>query len=360
MAILAVIGFHAIERPTGGFLGVHVFFVLSGFLITTLLLEEWDGRGSISLRHFYRRRALRLLPALGLALVGFALVATFLISTGRADQALTTNSALKGVLFGVFYGSNVAQATGLVLPGSIGHLWSLATEEQFYLLWPIALVVALRLGASRKAIGTLLVTLISILAAHRSEMALRGLPQSRIYFGPDGSFDLLLIGCLAGLLLRSTGTRIERTRHVMRLVWLPAVVLVAASLLVAQIGDIMVYEFLMPAFGAAVACLLLSIVLVDRSPLARVLRLRPLVYTGKISYGLYLWHQIVLAGGLLPFSMGFYPRAALGVALTFAIASASYRYVEQPFLRLKRRDRLELEALPQPSNRGPTPLSVAS
>lgn len=351
MAILAVVGFHSIQRPTGGFLGVHIFFVLSGFLITTLLLEEWNKRGAISLRHFYRRRALRLLPALGLAVAGFAIVASFLIATGRADRYLTVHAAVKGALFGLFYISNVAQAAGTILPGSIGHLWSLATEEQFYLLWPICLILMLRAGLSRRAVGLGLAGAVVVLAAHRLEMAVRGVPQSRMYFGPDGSFDLLFIGCLAGVLFASAeATTIARAKRVVRFAWPPALVVVGVSLLVAQIGDLFVYEGLLLLFGVAVACLLLSIVLIEDSPLARLLGIRPLVYLGRISYGVYLWHQIILAGGLIPFSIGFYQRAAVGIALTLAVASASYRFVEQPFLRRKRRDQVELEgSVPMPA-----------
>lgn len=347
MAILSVVGFHTIERPTGGFLGVHIFFVLSGFLITTLLLEEWDARGSISLRHFYRRRALRLLPALSLALVGFAVVATFVIATSRAVTGLTTTSAVKGALLGVFYVSNIAQAAGTFVPGSIGHLWSLATEEQFYLLWPICLVIALRSGVSRRVVGGALAAAVVVLAAHRLEMTLRGVPQPRIYFGPDGSFDLLLVGCLAGVVVTSAGpSALARIRPACQRLWLPAAAVVAASLLIAQIFDRSVYEFVLPLFGVAVACLLLSLVLVEDSLLGRALSLRPLVYVGKISYGVYLWHQIVLGSGLLPRSLGFYPHAAVGIALTMGIAAASYRYVEQPFLRRKRRERVAPETSP--------------
>jgi len=350
VAIASVLGFHAVEHPSGGFLGVHVFFVLSGFLITTLLLEEWNTKGSISLRHFYRRRALRLLPALAFALVGFAVVATFLIATGRADKFLTAGSAIKGALFGAFYISNVAQAAGTTLPGSIGHLWSLATEEQFYVLWPIALVVALRAGASRRALGMGLVGAIAVLAGHRLEMALRGVPQQRMYFGPDGSFDLLLVGCLAGVVLTSAdaATR-ERLARILRIVWIPAAGVCAALLLRSHIWDRSVYEGLLLVFGIAVACLLLTVVLDERSLPARVLGFGPLVYLGKISYGVYLWHQIVLAGGLIPFSIGFYVRGGIGIALSLAIASVSYRFVERPFLQRKRRDRIEVEQAPVPA-----------
>lgn len=350
VAIASVVGFHSIEHPIGGFLGVDIFFVLSGFLITTLLLEEWNTRGAISLRFFYRRRALRLLPALGLALVGFTIVATYLIATGRADRFLTVGSAIKGAVFGVFYISNIAQAAGTALPGSIGHLWSLATEEQFYVLWPIALVIALRAGVSRRVLGAGLVGAITVLAGHRLEMAVRGVPQERMYFGPDGTFDVLLVGCLAGVVLTSADDSARaRLASILRIVWVPAAGVCAVMLLHSHIWDRSVYEGLLLVFGIAVACLLLHVVLNERSLLTRTLSFGPFVYVGKISYGVYLWHQIVLAGGLIPFSIGFYLRGVLGTAVTLGIASVSYSFVEQPFLRRKHRDRVELEQAPVPA-----------
>jgi peptidoglycan/LPS O-acetylase OafA/YrhL len=343
IAIVSVLGFHAIQRPTGGFLGVHIFFVLSGFLITTLLLEEWNARGSISLAHFYFRRALRLLPALAVALVGFATITMILLETGRAPANLTAHGAEKGALLGVLYVSNIAQAAGTTVPGSIGHLWSLATEEQFYLLWPISLVAVLRAGLSRRTIGIGLAGLIAIVALHRLEMSLRGIPQRRMYFGPDGSFDLLLVGCLAGVFLTSAGPAgLATMRRLCRIAWLPAAVTVGTALLIAQIFDQSLYDGLLLVFGLAVAVLLLHLVLDEDCLLGRLLSLRPLVYIGQISYGIYLWHQIIFA---LPLGQG-YPAAALGVSITVVVASASYRFVEKPFLRRKHRDREQVVTAP--------------
>jgi len=348
VAILSVLGFHVIGRPSGGFLGVHVFFVLSGFLITSLLLEEWDARSGISLRHFYYRRALRLLPGLAVAMTGFGIIAATLLAVGRAPQTLTARGAEKGVLLGILYVSNIAQAAGTSLPGSIGHLWSLATEEQFYVLWPVCLVAALRVGLSRRAIGLGLVILIAALAAHRLEMTVRGVPQQRIYFGPDGSFDLLLVGCLAAVVLTSAGgDALATVRRVCRWAWIPAAAVVAAAFLVAESTDRAVYEWLLLLFGIAVALLLLELVLAERSLLGKVLSLGPLVYLERISYGIYLWHQIINGVPLnVSFAAG-YARFALVTAITIAIAGVSYHLVERPFLRRKRRDREPLLGVPE-------------
>ena len=126
----------------GGALGVDMFFVLSGFLITTLLLQEWDADGAVSLRSFYVRRALRLLPALG----AYVAVVLGMVVFGAASGLLGRHAldvALTGAFGTVFYLSNFLKAAGLDL-GLFTHMWSLAEEEQFYLLWPIALVLCLR------------------------------------------------------------------------------------------------------------------------------------------------------------------------------------------------------------------------
>jgi peptidoglycan/LPS O-acetylase OafA/YrhL len=126
VAIALVVLWHAFHVPAGGFLGVHVFFVLSGFLITALLLQEWHGTGSISLRHFYFRRALRLFPALAAMLLAYTAIQV--ARELARPSALDLSTALKGVLYSAFYVSNVVQASGVVLGVPISHLWSLATE----------------------------------------------------------------------------------------------------------------------------------------------------------------------------------------------------------------------------------------
>jgi peptidoglycan/LPS O-acetylase OafA/YrhL len=359
VAILAVVAFHAIGRPTGGFLGVDIFFVLSGFLITTLLLEEWETRKTISLGHFYLRRALRLLPALVVAVVAFGLLTLLAAALGRQPGHETLGNAGEGMLFGLLYVSNIVQAAGIYLPGGIGHLWSLATEEQFYLLWPPCLYAALRLGASRRLLSLGLAALVAALALHRTGLTLMGAPQRRLYYAPDASFDLILVGCLAAILFTSkNGAALLRVRRTFTALSLPVAAAVAAAMLSVTYFDRWLYAgFLLP-FAIAVALLLLAVALDEGSYLGRFLMLRPMVYVGKISYALYLWHQVVLGSGLLP-SNG-YAEAALGVPLSFAAAAASYRFVERPFLRLKRRDRERIEeraSEPTPAER-PVPATA--
>jgi peptidoglycan/LPS O-acetylase OafA/YrhL len=340
VAILLVIAWHAYDKPSGGFLGVDLFFVLSGFLITTLLIQEWQLRGSISLPHFYFRRALRLLPALVVVVACYVLLNLVQYIGGNVQDASSLREALEGALFGLLYVSNIVQASGHLLPGGIGHLWSLATEEQFYLLWPLALYGALRFGARSRGLALGLGGVIALLFVHRLELVLRGAPQQRLYFGPDNTFDVILIGSLAGIWF-SFGLPKGLTQRSVRRVggWL-ALFVISTMVAFSTLWQRPLYGGLLSLFAVATALVLLSIVLESDSWIARMLSSRPLVFVGRISYGLYLWHAVML------FGFGYLPHAAK-ISLAFLLATASYYGIERFFLRRKRRDRAEIERSPE-------------
>jgi peptidoglycan/LPS O-acetylase OafA/YrhL len=338
LAILPVVVFHAFEWPDGGVLGVHIFFVLSGFLITTLLLQEWNRTGSISLPHFYLRRALRLFPALAVMLAAYVAVqvARELVIE---PEALDLRAALEGVLYSVFYVSNVVQASGTVLAVPLVPLWSLATEEQFYLLWPFLLVLALRLRSRPRALEALLIGAIVLIVAHRVRLSLSDASVERLYFAPDTSFDTILIGCLFAVWFVSGRVpRPLRSASVLRWAWLPAAAFVVATIFAtSNRSPAMYWGFLLP-FSLAVALVVLTVVADRSSAPARLLALPPLVFLGRISYSLYLWHLLVIYFGQ---RVGIHE--SVGVVLAVVAATASYYLVERPFLRIKRRDRAEVE-----------------
>ena len=180
----------------GGFFGVDVFFVLSGFLITSLLVQEWEREGSISLKDFYIRRVLRLMPAvftLILVIGGFALI---FLDKRRAIETY------QGIWLTLSYASNWLYAFDYFSANNpLGITWSLAIEEQFYLTWPLLLSLALRFKLGRRWILYILALSIAIISLHRKILVEQGANILRLYYASDTRADTLLIGCLVGLLV---------------------------------------------------------------------------------------------------------------------------------------------------------------
>jgi peptidoglycan/LPS O-acetylase OafA/YrhL len=174
---------------------VDVFFVLSGFLITSVLLQEWSKRETINLRNFYARRALRLLP--GLAVLLFCLA---VYSYNMPYFPAAAVEIRREIVFTFFYVTNWALAFGAMPAlGLLGHAWTLAIEEQFYLLWPMLLLSMLRAGFSRRAVAWATAAGILASALLRLWMWERGATADRLFFGFDTRCDTLLFGCLAGI-----------------------------------------------------------------------------------------------------------------------------------------------------------------
>jgi peptidoglycan/LPS O-acetylase OafA/YrhL len=289
----------------GGFLGVDIFFVLSGFLITTLLLEEWARDRAVSLRAFYVRRARRLLPALLALLAILGAVAAAYASSGASVAPILTSIAAS-----LFYAANIWRAAGHELIAPLTPMWSLAEEEQFYLLWPPLLVLLLRRRVSlgRLAAGVAVTAFAAMLwRAHLG-------PGARSYFAPDTRCDPLLIGCLLAIV-----------RHRMPRIPMP-VAAVAGAALAADVAVSSISGGFVNLFGfplAEISTAVLIAAALKGSPVPRLLRFRPLVRLGVISYSLYVWQGFVFAlvGGLP------------GVAVAVLVAMVSYRYIEQPFKR---------------------------
>ncbi len=331
VAILLVMLVHLHEWPRGGFLGVDVFFTLSGFLITTLLLEEWQARGMISLRHFYARRALRLFPAVVVLLVAYG---AFALASGGPYLG----TRLAGVAYGATYSANWPQAFGLPFPEQeIGFLWTLAIEEQYYLLWPGLLLLGL--GVARLSPRGLLPAISCLVLAvwvWRAVLAEAG-EGRRVYFGTDTRLDQILLGAaLAAWFVRRPAS--AKGSWALRLAGWAGVAYLAWRLF-----DSIYFRWWYPTVGIAsiglASVAVLGCVVTRSSPtLGWVLRRRSLRWVGALSYSLYLWHvpairavdRTVLADVTLV-------KILAGVALSFLLAAASYRFVEQPFLRRRRK-----------------------
>ena len=328
VAILMIVAFHATRERyvPGGFVGVDVFFVLSGFLITALLLEEWEIAGRISLRRFYVRRALRLFPALGLFLL--ACLAIY----ARVDGGLQTLMG-RFLLATTFYVANIVQAGGTQLYWA--HTWSLSAEEQFYVVWPALLILMLRSRAPRPLVAGVTAGLFVVASALRVVLwhgPYAGDVGAALY-SPFTHADGLLLGCLLGQLYAwDLLPRGEGWRRVVVVAAGVSVVLLVVVLATVHPAAHWLYEGGYSLVVLASGAILLA-ALDDRAALpARALAWRPLTYTGEISYALYLWNPLFLFN---------YPGTAfnpvVGVMLAYAVSAASFRFVETPALRLKSR-----------------------
>ncbi|WP_251856714.1 acyltransferase family protein [Herbiconiux sp. L3-i23] len=342
LAVGAVVLFHVAPAALpGGYLGVDVFFVISGFLITTLLMRERDGDG-IRLGRFLLRRARRLLPALAVVVIGCAALAAVI----GGDVLVGIGAELLGAL--TFSSNWVAVAQGddyfaAAAPQLLRNLWSLGVEEQYYLLWPILLAVVCLLRPPARR-GTVVLAAAALSALAMALLALLSGP-ARAYYGTDTHvFGLLAGSALAlGVLPAGgigVGTAVERLRGAAGH-WIGGaalVGLVAAAFLLDE-------HSLTPYLGglAIVAALATTVVWAATAPgswLGRVLDMRPLRYLGERSYGIYLWHWplLVLVGAIVP-TWRQDPAASwlvplLVVGLTLLLAALSYRFLEQPVRRL--------------------------
>ena len=314
--------------PKGGFLGVDVFFVLSGFLITSILLREQSTTGRVRFGAFYRRRALRLLPAL------FAFLAVHVIYASIIHvQAAVERSSIIAAMF-YYYNWKLVYSFPVVRP-ELTHLWSLSIEEQFYFVWPVALIFLLGL---RRRLSTLVVALsVSILALAVWRMLLaRHMSPALVYFRTDAQADALLVGALtAHLWVRG---KVPWKRFLAPAAWV-ALAFMTVCIFRLEGDHQFLYNGGFTLIAVAVAIMLLAILETPWLP-ARALNTRPLRAIGRVSYGLYLWH--VLAFSIVVDHTRTAPvavRILLALAITAAVTAASWYLVERPFLRLK--DRLD-------------------
>lgn len=339
LAIAAVLVFHL--RPTaltGGFLGVDVFFVVSGFLITTLLLREMATRGRLDLPKFWVRRARRLLPALVLVVVTSVSVSLLigedlLVGIGRQSLGALTFSSN---WIEIAAGSSYFAATS---PQLFANFWSLAVEEQFYLLWPIlfALVLALLPSPRRRAGVAAGVAVLS--AVGMALLAQPGEDATRVYYGTDTHAFGLLLGIALAFL--SSGDSVLGSSAWRRAApWAGTGALAGLIVLMAVLNENHVITFRGGLFlGSLLTAVLIASLLPGQSPLVRLLELRPVTWLGQRSYGIYLWHWPVLlvVTALLPpaavDSPGDWAVRVLALALTLAVSAASYRHLEMPVRR---------------------------
>lgn len=320
LAVLAVLGFHATSILPGGWLGVDVFFVLSGYLITSILMAERERTGRIDLRRFYIRRALRLGPALVLTVV---LCVPILAMFPGAETSFEPWQIIVGVLA---YVGNWMQLLHPVSLGPLTHTWSLAIEEQFYLVWPLLLIAGLAAFRSRRKLATMTACAVLVLALLRA--GLSGFHElAGLWFATTSRADALLIGAIVAFL---APTLARRTAS-----WIfcgSGALLAVACLMHGEFSSFMMLG------GLTVIAILASAFLASSAftPLGRFLEWKPLRAIGQVSYGIYLYHYPVFfianhAGltGVTAYTVKF--------GLTAVLVLASWFLVERPVLGLKKR-----------------------
>ncbi len=340
LAILMVVGLHVgyILRANGksylpgGFLGVDVFFVLSGYLITALLLKERSETGGNSFRKFYARRACRLLPALAAVLLVHLLYAL--------QQGLSLRRELEALASIAFYVSNLTQSAHHYMPAELSHTWSLAVEEQFYFVWPAAFVLLMAWLAHRRNRETQLLPWL-FGAAIAATVAIRiivwrsnGFPAA--YMLPFCRADALLVGCGLAFWRRhgNAGRKVTTAAG-----WAGLIGLLCLAFFWSETSSAMYYGGF--TVVAVLSAAVINAVLERGRGLAEVFSVRPLVAIGRVSYGLYLWH-ILLIALLVQHTAGHVwwgpkKKAAVGLALSAVATVVSWFLIERPVLRLKDR-----------------------
>jgi len=359
LAVVVVVLFHA-GHLTGGYLGVDLFFVLSGYLITSLLLVEGTASGTLGLARFWGRRARRLLPALGVLVVGVAAYAAFVAEPEELHRIRWDGIAT------MLYVANWREIFGgsdywalFTAPSPLAHTWSLAIEEQFYVVWPLVVVGVLwwvgrrrsradagepeGAEAAGRSLGRNMLVLCAVLAA--VALGSQAWWQSvagwnRVYFGTDTRAFALLCG--AGLasftawrgsraVVPPAPTATRRRRGVLEAVGCAGAVFLAAAFVFMSGSSTFAHHGGLASCSVAGAAVIAAVSHPRPGLLARALSFRPLVGIGLISYGVYLYHwPIAVWLSSERVGMSGWPLLALQSAVTLAVAVVSYRFVEQP------------------------------
>lgn len=347
IAVALVLVYHLFPALLpGGFLGVDVFFTISGFLITSLLLRELEQHGKIRLISFWRRRARRLLPALALVL----LVCTSLALLVGGDLLFGIGSQVAGAAFFVsnwLYIANGADYFARDTPELFRNTWSLSIEEQFYILLPLLLLALWRLrGRATQALPLIVLALAS--ASLMVSLSIDGVDPTRIYFGSDTHTFGLFLGAAAAVLLHSTtkgatAAVLPRPGPLLQIV--AAVVAIAGFSTLIWLSLTLVEgspTSFQGGFQLATVASLAIIVAVTRPRIwvGHALDVQPLRWVGERSYGIYLWHWpllLIIAGTDGPWrstSAEPWVVGCLTLITTLGISALSYRFVEQPVRRL--------------------------
>jgi peptidoglycan/LPS O-acetylase OafA/YrhL len=306
----------------GGFIALDVFFVLSGFLITSLLVEERAKRGRVSMRGFYRRRALRLFPVLWTVMV-VQLIYTLIVHDPLGKE-------LKGLAAIALYFGNFSWKFHAVIPDTLGQAWSLAVEEQFYLVWPALLVLLLHFRNRRLTISVM-VALMGVAVVSRFLLFNAGVNWLLVYVQTETRLDALMMGSLLAYLLHN-GYRLPR--HTTAYGWVAAAFLIVV-VVTSHREDAWLFDGGFTLVAVAAAFVICAILDSDRG-MGRMLAWAPVQLLGRMSYSIYLWHVLIFLALIRawPASSGV-DRVVVAFTLTAIVSTLSHYLVEKPFLRRK-------------------------
>jgi len=338
LAVLAVLAYHSgLSWARGGFLGVDAFFVLSGYLITSLLLAEWRSSGSIGLLAFWARRARRLLPALFLMLLGVVFYAVVFAHPTELDKIRGDALATIGYVANwrpIFLGQSYFDQ--FTMPSPLRHTWSLGIEEQYYIIWPLLFFFLLRVR--KVSPGKLLAMTLVMAAASAILMGILFRPESdpsRVYYGTDTRAQSLLIGASLAMLLQRIGpVRGELSSQMLQIGGIQCAVALAFLWSTTSEDNNLLYRGGFLLLATAVAVVIAAAVQPKPGPLGRALSVLPLRALGLISYGVYLWHWPIYLM-MTPARTGWGDEGLFlaRLAVTLAIATASYFLIEMPIRR---------------------------
>ncbi len=332
VSALLVLGSHLLLPRQYGALGVSIFFVLSGFLITLLLVREADATGTVSLKAFYLRRTLRIFPA-------FYVFWLVCLAAAPLRGAITPWPEAASAVFylGDYYAATKYAWYAGAGASIMGITWSLGIEEKFYLIWPW--MFRRYAGDPRRLLG-LILACIGLVWAYRLVMSPLPLPRAYLQFAFESRLDNILYGCLLAVAVK-TGAADKYQWLISR--WRAGPLITAAALAASvyvseRLGPAYDYRLGMTLQSILITCLLAQAVALSGDPLWRWLEARPMRYSGHLSYSLYLYHATAAAlvfwawpGLRLRYSV------PLAILASFAAAALSYHCVERPFLKLKER-----------------------
>jgi peptidoglycan/LPS O-acetylase OafA/YrhL len=347
-AVIAVVFYHLSYAGLGfpgGYTGVNVFFVLSGFLITSLLVTEFQSSGRIDLQAFWARRAIRLAPALLVTIVAALVLAALGV------QAAQPHETLVGLPWVLLYVGNYARVFNQNALGILGHTWSLSVEEQFYVVWPLIFMLV---AVARPRNAWKVLALLAVLDAVWGHIATIHYGEARGNFGTDTNCYSLLSGCAFALWYVQRADREAPTR-VISVTWQAISGLAVAAAVVVMLAVSETTYSMTPQVAAVTACTLLVLAQVELAPggpVQALLESAPAVWIGRRSYAIYLYHYVILvAWTTSDHGLALDGVKAAKLAVTAIAVALSWSFIEQPLQRRFRpRWQRSKLAAPNPAN----------